>query len=143
MKSNAYKELQDGIHYLSGVGTFSEETYDEIVEANTFCIDGTVFVAYLNPSDGYRSYGSIYPEPEAKCQYMFSPQPVRIEFVRESESDDMEPYPDNAPNREYYRITDAVNGKEILVVGNSYWDEYYPMAIFNYTPENLEINQGK
>lgn len=131
-----YKELQDGIHYLSGIGTFSVETYDGTVDANTFCIDGTVFVAYLNPSDGYRSYGSIYPEPNARCQYMFTPQLVRIEYIKELEYDD-------APNREYYRITDVVNGKEILVVGNSYFDDYYPIALFNYTPENLEINQGR
>ena len=40
-------------------------------------------------------------------------------------------------------MTDATNGKEVLVVGTDYTDDYYPNACFHWQPENLEINKTK
>lgn len=139
MDTTKYKELQNGIHYISGVGITTIDLYGERIEANLVCIDGTTFAFYIDPSDGYRSYGSIYPVSDVKCTYMFPLQKVRIEhIVKNVQEDEYEQY-----DEDYYLITDAVNGKEILAVGNTAWDPYYPVALFRYTPENMEINQGR
>lgn len=134
--------LTDGVHYLSGIGhTVFKDRYDDDIEGELFCIDGNVYGAYIDPDDGWRSYGVIQ-KVDAKCQYTFPPQAVLIEHIDENrmiKEDDWFDY----VKRELLVIKDAKNLEEVLVVGTDRTDDYYPCAIFNYTPENLEINKEK
>lgn len=134
--------ISDGIHYLSGIG-YSTKEYgwsNKGINVYLFCIDGKTYGAYEDPDDGYRSFGCL-EEMDAKCQYTFPPQAVRVvnkRVDRKIEHDGWLEY----ENKFMIHILDAVNGKEVLVVGTDYSESYYPMAIFNYTPENLEINKN-
>lgn len=133
--------IPNGYYLLSGIGhtTIKDEYHiDEDIEVDLFCLNGVTYGAYIDPYDGYRSYGIISPmENGVKCQYTFSPQPVRVknEEVKNSAG--------NLTDKELIKIIDAVNKKEVLVVGTDYSEDYYPYAIFNYTPENLEINRNR
>lgn len=135
------KLIADGIHYLSGIGSVTE--YDEwtINDVKLFCLDGKTYGAYVDRCDGYRSYGHI-GEVDYKCQYTFPPQPVQVVNACVNDvikHDGWTEYEDKF----MIRILDATNGKEVLVVGTDNSDSFYPVAIFNYTPENLEINQNR
>lgn len=135
--------ISDGIHYLSGIGYSTKEDgwgYKDI-NVYLFCIDGKTYGAYEDPDDGYRSFGCL-EEMDAKCQYTFPPQAVRVvneRVDRINHEDGWHEYEDKFMTH----ILDAVNGKEVLVVGTDFSESYYPMAIFNYTPENLEINKNR
>lgn len=140
------KIIQDGKYLLSGVGTaqinttgWDEETTHEV---HLFCLNGITYGAWIDPDDGYRSYGDFRKmEENVKCQYRFPPQEVIVTNVtKKGPCGDSLYYEDNSTT---IVITDATNGKEVLVIGTSYYDSYYPMAIFRYTPENLEINQNR
>lgn len=111
-----------------------------------FIIDGVTYGAFIDPDDGYRSYGSIQEVKDHKCQYTFPPQPVNIQNVninkevyREDKFGGWHEY----ISKDFLRMTDAVNGKEVLEIGTDYSEDYYPCAIFHYTPENLEINKNR
>ena len=135
--------IPNGEYELSGVGFttipvgffYDEETAD----GDTFCLNGITYVAYADPDDGYRSYG-IFAKSKEECQYKFPPQKVKVTNYVEKDDSDETYYPTNIKK---IVITDAVTGDEILVIGTDYSDDYYPCAIFRYTPENLYINKGK
>lgn len=134
--------IENGIHLLSGVG--HTEIFDdwsgEGIDVDLFCIDGVTYGAFIDPCDGWRSYGVI-KEVSNKCQYTFPPQEVEVANYKIVE----EATEENWYGKDIQKliIRDAVNGKEVLVVGTDLSDGYYPMAIFNYTPENLQINANR
>lgn len=136
--------IKDGKYLLSGIGntTLKRGFYEESVDVNLFCLDGITYGAYINPDDGFRSYGDFMQMKDGvKCQYQFPPQEVIVTnkvITGDPTEDDW-----YGEDKRLIVITDAINGKEILVVGTDFYDSYYPMAIFNYTPENLEINKNK
>ena len=145
----AQNTISDGKHFLSGVGHATikcDNIYSDDVDVDLFCIDGITYGAFIDPDDGYRSYGSIQEVKEHKCQYTFPPQPVNIQNVNINEEVYCE---DNFGewyeyiSKDFLRMTDAVNGKEVLEIGTDYSENYYPCAIFHYTPENLEINKNR
>lgn len=37
---------------------------------------------------------------------------------------------------------DTQNGKRVLSVGTDYSDNYYPTFVYEFTPENMHINDG-
>lgn len=129
--------ISEGKHMLSGVGTYTMKyDYGESINVTLVCIDGIVYGAYEDPHDGYRSYGTFKKMPDnITCQYNFLPQPVIIKKV----------YPDFANNKfeEFMIILDAENGKEVLKIGTDTSDSYYPFCIFNYSPENFNINKDR
>ena len=136
--------IEDGVHYLSGIGstTYYDEWNKVMVDVDLFCIDDVVYGAYIDPDDGYRSYGRITAATaiaDCKCQFTFPPQKVIVENVH------------TKVDCEYGFVTDAyklvikdaVLNKEVLVVGTDYSDDWYPCAIFNYQPMNLYANVEK
>lgn len=133
--------ISNGLHTISGIGntTTQEGVYDTDVDVDLFCIDGVTYGAFIDPNDGYRSYGVIKKMPEYKCQYTFPPQPIKIEnkIIKGNPMDYF------AEDKHLLVMTDATNGKEVLVVGTDYTDDYYPNACFHWQPENLEINKNK
>lgn len=134
--------ITNGKHYISGIGR-SSLTFDDNVEVVLLCIDGETYGAYTDPYDGYRSYGCFQKMENEKCQYLFPPQPIIVKFEKIEESVKHESGITEDINREMLYITDAINGKEILSVGTDSYDYYYPIAIFNYSPQNFHINQNK
>lgn len=145
----AQNTISDGKHFLSGVGHATikcDNIYRDDVDVDLFCIDGITYGAFIDPDDGYRSYGSIQEVKDHKCQYTFPPQPVNIQNVNINE----EVYREDKfggwheyISKDFLRMTDAINGKEVLEIGTDYSEDYYPCAIFHYTPENLEINKNR
>ena len=139
--------ISDGIHYLSGIGSvqFTDENsinYNEI-EGNLFEIDGVTYLAYLDPDDGWRSYGVMQPTTQYKCQYTFPPQKVIVtnRHIEEELTDDWG-YNEQV-KRDFLIIKDAILNKEVLAVGTDYSEDYYPVAIFRYSPMNLYANVVK
>ena len=110
------------------------------VQANL--IDDVVYGAYIDPDDGYRSYGKITAATDiadCKCQFTFPPQKVIVENVHTNIEDEF------GITTDAYKlvIKDAILDKEVLVVGTDYSDDWYPCAIFNYQPMNLYANVEK
>lgn len=135
-------ELTKGVHYLSGVGfgTIHDEWNDEDIDVDLFCIDGVTYGAYVDPDDGYRSYGHIGVS-NLECQYTFEPQKVIVDIVEEREVD--ETWGGYIRDVRMVIIKDAILNKEVLRVGTDYADSYYPMAIFDYQPMNLYSNVAR
>lgn len=133
--------ISNGLHTISGIGniTTQDGLYDTDIDVDLFCIDGVTYGAFIDPHDGYRSYGVIKKMPEYKCQYTFPPQPIKIEnkIIKGNPMDYF------VEDKHLLVMTDATNGKEVLVVGTDYTDDYYPNACFRWQPENLEINKNK
>lgn len=133
--------ISNGLHTISGIGniTTQEGLYDTDIDVDLFCIDGVTYGAFIDPHDGYRSYGVIKKMSEYKCQYTFPPQPIKIEnkIIKGNPMDYF------VEDKHLLIMTDATNGKEVLVVGTDYTDDYYPNACFHWQPENLEINKNK
>lgn len=115
--------IQAGKHLLSGIDTSicnGETSY-------LFCLDGITYEAAEDPCDGYRSWATIN-ETDKKCRFKFPPQEViAIEIGVENS----------------LILYDAINGKLVLKIETDYFDSYYPCAVFEYHPENLNINKDK
>lgn len=136
--------IEDGVHYLSGIGntTYHCDWDNAEVDVDLFCIDGIVYGAYIDPADGYRSYGRITAATDVancKCQFTFPPQKVIVENVHTKIDGEY----GIATDAYKIVIKDAILDKEVLVVGTDYSDDYYPCAIFDYQPMNLYANVEK
>ena len=57
--------ISNGLHTISGIGntTTQEGVYDTDTDVDLFCIDGVTYGAFIDPNDGYRSYGVIKKMP--------------------------------------------------------------------------------
>lgn len=117
-----------GRHELSGVsiidvpncGWNEEETFTGYV----FTLDGAHYAAVENPDDGYRSYMDELQIVDTPPTASFTPQPVIVESVGD-----------------FWEIKCAISGKLVLRCGTDYADDYYPVCVIEYIPENLHINQ--
>lgn len=134
------KSLSNGEHFLSGVDDIQIdwEGYDEkMIDAKVFIIDNEPYCVFTDPEDGYRSYGIIYklnkPSSEV-CHNNFPPQKVKIQTIEETN------YRLNINNTTTI-ISNIDTNETIVKIGTDYSDTYYPIAIFEYHPENLPINK--
>lgn len=132
------KVLKEGKHYLTAVFTYSYEGWESNGDGVILILDGDIYYCYENPDDGYRSYSVIEKAKsldEIKCDHQlptFPPQEVYVKFTyKKDELGD--------PSWECL-ITNEYN-ELILKVGTDNYEDYYPMAIFEYHPENLPINK--
>ena len=106
-------------------------------ESQAFMVDGVVFEVLCDPDDGYRSFlgGVLAQSPKG---YNFYEKPfatVRLEEVTGNppEEED-ETYPEIVTGR---RLVDVDDGHVWLTFGTLWYDEYYPMFIFNYSPKEI------
>lgn len=130
-------QLSDGKHMLLGIGHDTRDMWiGDDVDMNIFNIDGTLFAAYINPADGWRSYGDFVKLQEDVEMLMFQePQPIIVKNVVVDGSDEDGFY----VRKEVVVITDEKSGKEILHVGTDLSDSYYPSALWKYDP-NIMAN---
>ena len=133
--------ISDGQHMLSGVCEVSilDEYDGGSSDGILITIDGDNYAAYTNSSDGYRSYGSFYKTVAYAQKNKFPPQPVIVSNWDQDEYD-------IESGMTYIACgIDILNleGELILRVGTDHTDNYYPMAIFKYNPQNLPINKGR
>lgn len=124
-----------GSHIFTGVErgflkVNKQFSWDQNKNTIRFELDGQVFEAVENPSDGYRSYmdklvitnkgiRNRIPEMQVVCVYRDGSDNDLLDFI------------------------DCKNGKVFLTVGTKHVNDYYPVCVFEYNPELLSINQGK
>lgn len=122
-----------GSHIFTGVErgllkVNKQFSWDQDKNTIRFELDGQVFEAVENPSDGYRSYmdklvisnksiRNRIPEMQVVCVYRDGSDNDLLDFI------------------------DCKNGKIFLTVGTKHVNNYYPVCVFEYNPELLSVNQ--
>lgn len=136
MNTNMSKKVK-----LSG---FCEATFyvgwngDEPVDGFIVQIDGKNYGAYVDPDDGYRSYGLFF-ETEQPCTNTFPPQEVLMEDIKEEGGYDW--FED--PKVHMIRLINCDTKETILEAGTVWYDSYYPMGRCYFNPPALPINKEK
>ncbi len=106
-----------GPHLLSAI-EFSANQGDATVLR--FTLDGVTFAASEDPDDGYRSCLGELAVSAERLANSFPPIPVLA--VQSAE--------------ELLEFYDARNGGLLLVLGTDTSDDYYPLFVASWTPEN-------
>ena len=133
-------ELKDGIVKLSG---FCEATFyvgwdnDEPVDGFIVQINGVNWGAYVDPDDGYRSYGSFF-ETDEPCTNTFPPQDVLLEQVDDGGGYDWY----EEPKMSMLYLANPTTKEIVLEVGTMWYDSYYPMGRCYFNPLALPINKS-
>jgi hypothetical protein len=127
-----------GEHALGGVdmGKTTVERYGSTEEANSisFMLDGIVYTATEDPDDGYRSHmGSL--TLGATISNTFPPQRVLCSYYEGRITDS-----DWNTANELLIARDVVTGKEVLRVGTSNTDDYYPWFTADFDPTAMACN---
>lgn len=94
-------------------------------------IDGRTFLFRENPDDGYRSF--IEEEVEEinwRPRYNFNAVKCRVEW---------QPSPQNR----VLMFIDSENEKCFLEVGTADYDDWYPIAVIHFKPENMSCNEER
>ena len=124
-----------GMHILDAVDTDSiqvKKWSDSFENASVirFRLDGKVYMAVEDPSDGYRSSMEklfIFDEP------MRNVFPECKVLARKKGRSD---YHEN----DTLEFIDCVTGKVVLEIGTDNHDDYYPSFVASFVPENMAIN---
>lgn len=126
-----------GLRKLGGVDFASEgvkgEYGDEFEDCQVcrFKLDGVIYAAVEDPSDGYRS--SMRELLRTKRKQM------------ENAFDDIDVFCTHASMRDFdgcdiLLIYDVRTAKIVLEVGTDTSDDYYPSFVANFHPENMAVN---
>lgn len=127
-----------GTHELSGVafGTAKpdpKEYYQDDYDTCSFVLDGIVYTPAEDPSDGYRSsMRSLTIGGEVGNR--FAPQTVLCSLQAESNENGWHQVDDLLIMR------DAVTGKEVLAIGTTNTDDYYPCYTARFDPTAMACN---
>lgn len=103
-------------------------------ESQAFKVDGVVFEVLEDPEDGYRScLGGVLARSEKGYNFYKKPfATVRLEkFEYEPEGKDR--YEEDRAHG--YRLIDANDGHVWLTFGTKWYNDYYPLFIFDYEPK--------
>jgi len=112
--------------------TKRDKNYEgEIINGYIFRINDKNYMALENPDDGYRSYCEV-EETDVECTFTFPDQEVFLLTY-----DERRGY-ENVWGIELLNIDD---GSLILKIATENYDDYYPIAIMEYHPENMPINK--
>ena len=138
--------ISNGIHTLSGIndliikGNYEDPYYlSEDANGYVFILDGKTYVVFEDPEDGYRSCGKICEAKNGEiCTNIFPEQKVLVKYINGIKEDDWCNY-----KIWYYEFRNPKTKKLILKIGTDNYDDYYPMSIFEYHPENLPINLNR
>lgn len=127
--------LPEGKHKFSGIDPYMRPGDYGDYEGYYIVIDDTVYTFERDPDDGYRSYGNLYIPKNISVNDIKNRFPSQDVIITQYHREDTDGY------KHFYSITDVETGKTILEIGTDYTDDYYPMAICHYYPENMAINQ--
>ena len=124
-------ELKDfvGLHEYGGVelGTNSENDALYVI----FMLDGNCYKIEEDPSDGWRSYAKDVEEyHEEMSRRCILPYPIKVVC-----------YMDDNPDNNILKFMDVENGKIFLLIGTEHTDDWCPLCRFEYTPENIHLNE--
>lgn len=130
-------ELKDlvGEHLLSGVDFFTEKSDDDWrhsdASACRFKLDGVIYCAVEDPSDGYRScLRELVVRPNDRMENTFFPVRVFGQYRTTNGSRDCE----------ILELIDSSSGQMVLEVGTDNSDDYYPSFVANFSPEAMSVN---
>lgn len=135
MRDVEFQELI-GEHLLDAVDTVTEsfETWGghfENCEVINFRLDGKVYSAAEDPSDGYRSSMRFLRETDAAMKNVFPAVRVLARHRTKGSYGDAD---------DVLELVDLVTGKVVLEVGTSNHDDYYPSFVACFSPENMATN---
>lgn len=128
-----------GEHMLDAVDTYIEKVnpyggdYTEDAEVIRFRLDGVLYVAIEDPSDGYRSSMETLVVSDDKPVNVFPP--VRVL----GKMKDDEAWQTN----DVLQLIDLVTGKIVMEVGTDNTDDYYPSFVSAFSPENMATNSAQ
>ena len=107
-------------------------------ESQAFKVDGVVFEVLEDPDDGYRSHmAGILARSEKDYNFYSKPfATVRLEKIDVEERDDY-----SCERMHGYKLVDNDDGHVWLTFGTEWYDDYYPMFRFEYTPKE-NVNQS-
>lgn len=131
--------IVNGPHWFSGIDEFHKDGDDDFgwnaLDGYAIVIDGKTYLAVEDADDGYRSYAFLRPLREGEHVEVinqFEPQLVYAESYREvDESEYMD--------REVIVLKNKFK-QTILKISTDYADDYYPVGVVEYHPENLPCN---
>lgn len=130
-------ELTDflGKHILSGCEYNEikvERWYSEKSNTLDFVLDGKEYRCIEDPNDGYRSaLDEIVELPSGTVKNIFPECEV---FGKMMPNDRYE-------KNEIVQLFDILNTKIVLEFGTQNYNDYYPMFIGTFHPENMAVNQ--
>jgi len=103
-------------------------------ESQAFMVDGIVFEALSDPDDGYRSLmaGVLAHSPK---DYNFYEKPFTTIRIEKIDTDDTDCT--NSERMHGYQLVDTKDKHVWLTFGTEWYDEYYPMFRFEYTPKKV------
>ena len=109
-------------------------------ESQAFMVDGVVFEVLCDPDDGYRSHmaGVLARKPKDYNFYKKSFATVRIEKISVEERD-----AGSVERMHGYQLIDVKDGHVWLIFGTEWYDDYYPMFRFQYTPKQESPEGGE
>jgi len=107
-------------------------------ESQAFKVDGVVFEVLEDPDDGYRSHmAGVFARPEKGYNFYSKPfATVRLEKIDVEERDEI-----SVERIRGYRLVDIKDNHVWLAFGTEWYDDYYPMFRFEYTPKE-NVNQS-
>lgn len=125
-----------GLHVLDAVDTDTTKVKkwsDSFEDANMirFRLDGKVYTAVEDPSDGYRSSMEKLFVSGAAMKNTFLG--CKVLARKKGRSD----YHEN----DTLEFIDVVTGKVVLEVGTDNHDDYYPCFVSSFMPENMAVNK--
>lgn len=131
-----------GEHVLDAVDLSVESTkasygdYFEDCELVRFRLDGKVYTAIEDPSDGYRSsLRSLILSPNDEMRNVFPP--IRV-LARKKDDNDRYGH-----SNDTIEFIDIVTAKVVLEVGTDNSDDYYPSFVGAFWPENMATNASQ
>jgi hypothetical protein len=127
-----------GKHLLSGVDETNRKMemwhgFEDCQFIN-FVLDGKTYTAIEDPEDGYRSRLDKLILSDDTVSNIFAPVEVIVSHRTRSEGYTSE--------CDILDFIDAKNGKRVLEIGTDNTDDYYPMFVAYWHPENMAINEN-
>lgn len=127
-----------GEHILDGVDLCSEQVKDwdeTLINANVIRLrlDGKVYTAVEDPSDGYRSSMDRLFVDDSQIKNEFPP----IRVLARMKGDD-----NWGGVNKTIELLDMVTGKVVAEFGTDNTEDYYPCFVSAFSPENMATNAG-
>lgn len=131
--------IKSGPHWFSGIDEFHIDGDDDFgwnsLDGYAIVVDGKTYLAVEDSNDGYRSFAFLRPLVKGetvKVINQFEPQLVYAESFWNMDEDEF-------VNESVFLLKNQY-GQIFLQISTDYWDDYYPVGVVRYYPENLPCN---